>query len=102
MVSKPASTSGKGCTIIEKSSPVPTQPFALGVTVTRPIKSDVPVFAVVNELISPTPEPTSPIAELSLTQLYWFIVIFPVNGISIEDCSAQYSKSPIGSTIGVG
>ena len=60
------------------------------------------IHIVVYELISPTPDPTRPIAALSLIQSYWFIAIFPVKVISDEDCSAQYSKSPIGSTIGVG
>jgi hypothetical protein len=62
-------TTTPGFTVIVNVCAVPVHPFNVGVAVKFPVIADVVALLTVNELISPVPLATVPIAVLSLVQL---------------------------------
>lgn len=61
-------TTGSGSIVMVKVVATPTQPFAVGATVTVPLTAEVVPFVPVNEAIFPVPFAASPIAVLELIQ----------------------------------
>ena len=64
-----AFTVGVGLTVIVNDNGVPTQPFAVGVTVIVAMTGTVPTFVAVNGRIGPVPFAASPIEGVLLTHV---------------------------------
>ena len=62
-------TLGVGFTVIVKNLALPGQPFAIGVTVMKPVAGKTPVLTPVKDGIFPEPLAAKPIEVLSLVQL---------------------------------
>jgi hypothetical protein len=62
-------TLGVGFTVSVKNRAMPGQPFAVGVTVIKPVAGRIPVLTPVNEAIFPMPLAARPMEVLSLVQL---------------------------------
>ena len=83
-------TVGKGLTVIENVTGVPGQPFALGVTVIRPVIFELPELVVANAgIVGPLPLAAKPIAVLSLVQAKVAPVVLLANVIKVELLPAQ-------------